>query len=356
MLPPFPKPPATPLRRSRVSIIITNHNYAEFLPHALNSALQQRGAEVEVIVVDDGSTDSSRNVIAGFGDRVRPCLQDNQGQKGAFNTGFAAASGDIVLFLDSDDELAPGTAAAVAAAFATHPEAGRVVFRLAVVDRDGDPTGAVVPSQSVPLADGDARRGAMCFPDDLAWPPTSGNAFAAWMLRRLMPLPVDDDPEGADYLLHAATPLLAPVVALDRVGGHYRLHDRNSHLRARFDVTRSQYLLHRAAETHAAIDRIARELGYGAARPRSVTIAAHRLVSLRIGEPDHPIAHDTRRRALRAGVLAALGRKDVGIKRRMLYVAWLSTVAVGPRPVVRVLAQGTLQPKRKRSLLGRKRR
>src|SRR5438128_2226574 len=135
MLPPFPKPPATPARRrSRVSIIVTNHNYAEFLPHALHSALQQRGPEVEVIVVDDGSTDSSRDVIASFGDRVRPCLQDNQGQKGAFNTGLAAATGDIVMFLDSDDELTPGTAAAVAAAFAAHPEAGRVLFRLAVVD------------------------------------------------------------------------------------------------------------------------------------------------------------------------------------------------------------------------------
>src|SRR2546421_2533865 len=178
MLPPFPKPPATPRHRSRVSIVITNHNYAEFLPQALHSALEQRGPEVEVIVVDDGSTDSSRDVIASFGDRVRPCLQDNQGQKGAFNTGLAAATGDIVMFLDSDDELAPGTAAAVSAAFAAHPEAGRVVFRLAVMDRDGHATGAIVPPPGVPLAQGDVRRGALSFPDDLGWPPTSGNAFA----------------------------------------------------------------------------------------------------------------------------------------------------------------------------------
>ena len=207
-----------------------------------------------------------------------------------------------------------------------------------------------MPPLGMPLADGDVRRAALSFPDDLAWPPTSGNAFAAWVLRRLMPLPVDDDPEGADYLLHAATPLFAPVVALDRVGGHYRLHDRNSHLRARFDVSRSQYLLRRAAETHAAIDRTSRELGYGPARPRSVTIAAHRLLSLRIGGGDHPIAYDTRRRALSAGVVAALGRKDVGIRRRMLYLAWLLTVALAPRAVGRALARAALQPKRTRWL------
>jgi hypothetical protein len=328
----------------RVSIVVTNHNYEEFLENALVSALEQRGPEVEVIVVDDGSTDSSREVIARFADRVRPCFQENQGQTGALNTGFAASTGDVILILDADDELAPGTAAAVAAAFAAHPEAGRVMFRLAVVDRDGRPTGALVPPLGVPLAHGDVRSAVLSFPDDLALPP--GNAFASWLLERLMPLQVREDPTGADLLLHALTPLLAPVVALDQVGGHYRLHDRNSHFRAEFDVVRSQYLLRRATETHAAVEHMARELGYGVARPRSVTIAAHRLVSLRIGDRDHPIPHDNRRRALSAGVQAALGRNDVRFRRRMLYLAWFATVALAPRRVVRALAQAAFGPRR----------
>jgi hypothetical protein len=199
----------------------------------------------------------------------------------------------------------------------------------------------------VPLPDGDVRLAALSFPDDLAW---GGSAFAAWVLRHVLPLPVDDDPEGADYLLHAVTPLLAPVVALDRIGGHYRLHDRNSHLRDGFDVSRSRYLLLRAAETHAAIDRTARELGYGAARPRSVMFAVHRLLSLRLSDGDHPIAQDTRRRALTAGAVSALGRTDVGIRRRMLYLAWLSAVALAPRPLVRALARAGLGPRRARWL------
>jgi glycosyltransferase involved in cell wall biosynthesis len=327
----------------RVSIVVTNYNYAEFLPHALRSAVEQRYAQVEVIVVDDGSTDSSREVIARFADRVRPILQENQGQKGAFNSGFAAATGDVVLFLDADDELARGTTAAVAAAFAAHPEVGRVVFRLDVVDTTGRPTGACVPRLDVPLASGDVRHSALAFPDDLAWPPTTGNAFATWALRRVLPLPVDEDRKGADNLLHALTPLLAPVVALDLVGGSYRLHDRNAYFHARFDVAHSQYLLRRAAETHAAIDRLARELGYGGARPRSVTIAAHRLVSLRIGGRDHPIPGDNRRRALTAGGRAALGRKDVPITSRIVYLVWFVAVAVAPRFVVRPLAQAAFR-------------
>ena len=116
MLPPFPRPPALLPREPLVSIIITNHNYARFLPSALSSALDQRGAEVEVIVVDDGSTDASREILARQGDEVRIVLQEREGQKAAFNAGFAIAKGDIIMFLDADDVLAPGTAAAVATA------------------------------------------------------------------------------------------------------------------------------------------------------------------------------------------------------------------------------------------------
>jgi glycosyltransferase involved in cell wall biosynthesis len=346
MLPAFPQPPAPLGRIPRISIIVTNRNYEDFLAQSLLSALQQRGPEVEVIVVDDGSTDSSREVIAAFADRVQPCFQEHQGQTGALNAGFAASTGDVILFLDADDELAPGTAAAVADAFAAHPGAGRVVFRLEVVDRGGRATGALVPPLGVPLADGDVRAAVLAFPDDLAWPPTSGNAFASWLLKRVMPLPMGADATGADHLLHALTPLFAPVVALDRVGGRYRLHDRNSHFRAQFDVARSRRLLLRSTEAHASLERVARELGYGVARPRSVTIAAHRLVSIRIGDGEHPIPHDSRRRALTAGVQAAVGRRDVGIRRRMLYLAWFWTVAFAPRGVVRALAQAAFRPRR----------
>lgn len=345
-LPPFPQPPPAPAHAWRVSIVVTNHNYAEFLPQALNSALAQRGPEVEVIVVDDGSTDASRDIIARYGDRIRACLQENEGQTAAINAGLAASTGDVILFLDADDELLPGTAAAVAAAFDARPDAGRVIFRLEVVDVAGHPTGALMPPLGVSLADGDVRSAVLSFPDDLAWPPTSGNAFACWLLRRLMPLPVGTESTGADRLLHALTPLLAPVIALDRVGGRYRLHDRNWHFRARFDVLRSRRLLQRSIEVHAAVQSAARELGYGEARPQSVTIASHRLVSLRMGGHGHPIPDDNRRAALAAGLHAALGRTDVGIRRRMLYVAWFWTIALAPSRVVRALAQAAFGPRR----------
>jgi glycosyltransferase involved in cell wall biosynthesis len=90
-----------------VSIIINNYNYGKFLSEAIDSALNQTYSYHEVIVVDDGSTDNSREIIEGYKDKIVPVLKENGGQASAFNTGFAASKGDIICFLDSDDSFLP---------------------------------------------------------------------------------------------------------------------------------------------------------------------------------------------------------------------------------------------------------
>src|SRR6188768_2225570 len=109
----MPQPPL-------VSIVIDNYNYARFLRAAVDSALAQAYPRVEVVVVDDGSTDDSREVIARYGDRISAVFKPNGGQASAFNAGFAASHGDLVLFLDSDDVLLPSAVAAAADVFAGH--------------------------------------------------------------------------------------------------------------------------------------------------------------------------------------------------------------------------------------------
>lgn len=95
-----------------VSIVIPTYNYARYLPATLESVLAQ-GADMalEVIVVDDGSTDDTAKVLDGYRDRVRVVSQPNQGLSAARNRGMAEAGGDLVVFLDSDDMLAPGAVA-----------------------------------------------------------------------------------------------------------------------------------------------------------------------------------------------------------------------------------------------------
>jgi len=90
-----------------VSIIINNYNYDRFLAETIDSALAQTYSNVEVIVVDDGSTDQSRNIISSYGSRIIPVLKTNGGQSSSLNEGFKASKGEIISFLDSDDLFHP---------------------------------------------------------------------------------------------------------------------------------------------------------------------------------------------------------------------------------------------------------
>ncbi len=90
-----------------VSVVIPNYNYARYLPEAIESVLAQTHKNVEVIVVDDGSTDDSKAVLASFGDRIRTIFQKNQGVSAARNRGVAESKGDFVAFLDADDAFLP---------------------------------------------------------------------------------------------------------------------------------------------------------------------------------------------------------------------------------------------------------
>ena len=92
-----------------VSVVIPTHDRASLLARAIDSALAQEdvASEVEVIVVDDGSTDGTREVLEGYGDAIRWARQGNAGPAAARNRGVAMARGDWIAFLDSDDEWVP---------------------------------------------------------------------------------------------------------------------------------------------------------------------------------------------------------------------------------------------------------
>ena len=108
----------------RVSIIINNYNYGRFLGKAIDSALAQTYPNVEIIVVDDGSTDTSRAVIASYGARVLSLLKQNGGQASALNAGFAVSTGEIVCLLDADDLFKPEKVQRVVEVFSENPSFG----------------------------------------------------------------------------------------------------------------------------------------------------------------------------------------------------------------------------------------
>lgn len=110
--------------RPKVSILINNYNYGRFLGEAIDSALAQTYSNVEAVVVDDGSTDNSGEVIAGYGARILTVLKKNGGQASALNMGFAVASGEIVCLLDSDDYFKPEKVQHVVEILTGNPDLG----------------------------------------------------------------------------------------------------------------------------------------------------------------------------------------------------------------------------------------
>ncbi|HON06565.1 MAG TPA: glycosyltransferase family A protein [Verrucomicrobiota bacterium] len=92
---------------SGVSVIIPAYNYSQYLPFAIESAISQTYSPIEIIVVDDGSTDDTKRVVAQYGDKVRYIYQKNSGLSAARNTGIQAASMPFIAFLDADDVWDP---------------------------------------------------------------------------------------------------------------------------------------------------------------------------------------------------------------------------------------------------------
>ena len=107
---------------STASAIITSHNYARYLPEAVESALAQLGGDIEVIVVDDGSTDDTPQVMERFAGSVRYIRQKNQGVSAARNHGISESRGRWIAFLDADDRWKPEKLARQLDALARHPD------------------------------------------------------------------------------------------------------------------------------------------------------------------------------------------------------------------------------------------
>ena len=105
-----------------VSVIMPTYNCARYLPEAIGSVLAQTYRDFEIVVVDDGSTDNTQEVLAGYGDRIRAIRQPNQGRSAARNTGIMAARGEYIAFLDADDLWLPRKLERQMALFGERPE------------------------------------------------------------------------------------------------------------------------------------------------------------------------------------------------------------------------------------------
>ena len=121
-----------------VSVIVPCYEQAPYLEEAIESVLAQTYAQVEVVVVDDGSPDNAARVAARF-PGVRLVRQPNQGLAGARNTGIRESEGELLVFLDADDRLLPRALEAGVAELRNHPEAAFAFGRYRRIGRRRDP-------------------------------------------------------------------------------------------------------------------------------------------------------------------------------------------------------------------------
>lgn len=343
-----------------VDIVVTNHDYARFLPAAIESACAQTHPDVHVVVVDDGSGDGSREVLRGYEDRVEVVLKEQGGQASALNAGLERCRGEVLLVLDADDVLRPQAAERVAAAFAAGAELSKVQFPMAIVDAEGRPTGAVKPGGHLRAPVGDQRRAELAFPFDLPWLPGGGTGFRTEAVRRILPIPAADYPRsGADWYLVHLTALLGEAALLDEVCAEYRVHGGNAYelARDRIDLGHVREAIVFAAATTRSLEALADELGLEHPRPiLSCADLANRLVSLRLEPGRHPVPGERRGALLADAVRATRRRFDVSIAMKVALLAWFTLEAVVPRRLARPLAELFLFPARRSGfnrLLGR---
>ncbi len=209
----------------KISILIANKNYGEFLRDAIDSALAQEYSDVEVVVVDDGSTDHSRQLITDYAEKVTAVLGDFGGQIAATNAGFERCRGDVVVMLDSDDRLR-SDAASLFAQVLSGGEFIKASGYLRVVDGTGEPVGVSIPRRLTPS--GKHRESIIASgPGAYRAAFNSGNAWTRAFLERVLPIPLDSK-LGPDGYLNLICPLFGATATIDDWVADYRIHGRNA--------------------------------------------------------------------------------------------------------------------------------
>ena len=333
-----------------VSIIINNYNYDRFLAEAIDSALNQTYGNTEVIVVDDGSTDNSRQIIAGYGDGIIPILQPNGKQAAAFNSGFARSKGKIVVFLDSDDYLFPEAVAEVVAVW--KPNLSKVHYRLTVVDGVGKSLGYSAPQGSFSLSRGEVWK-TLLEVGGYTSTPTSGNALSRQALENLFPIP-DRYKLTADDYLSFQVPFYGEVEAIERPLGVYRVHDSNQWALATVTGDRFKRFVRHDLENFELITKRAKELGYeipADLEQRSIGRLWSRIISLRLNAKNHPVASDRSLTLIYQGIRSLWKYSDFGILKQVFYSLWFIWVGLMPLPLAKPAISWMYAPQKRPKLI-----
>jgi len=244
-----------------VSIIINNYNYGHFLKEAIDSAINQTHDNIEVIVVDDGSTDNSRDVIKSYGDRVIAVFKENGGQGSAYNAGFFKSHGQLICNLDADDTLLP-TAMARNIPFFENQEIVKVQWPLWIVDSSGIQTKQMTTKSAPP--EGDLKEFVLRDGPFYDFNFHVGSVVKRTFLENIFPMPEPPYRNGGDVYLTTLAPIFGQIRNIMEPLGTYRAHGANNYFGRELDENRIRNYIARFETNCNALQKYAKKLGIDA--------------------------------------------------------------------------------------------
>lgn len=327
-----------------LSVVIPNYNYAKFVGAAIRSALGIRWPKVEVVVVDDGSTDNSLEVIGKFADRITLIEQANAGQMPSCVNGFRRSSGDVVIFLDSDDVLHPDVMTEIAAVWSE--KASKFQFQMRTIDADGNATGSILPQYFVTPTPQEIREWAISagvYPT----PPGSGNAYPREVVDQVFSFKTDFVDRAPDSYLVTAAPALGDVITIPKPLVDYRVHGANhgafleledNRFAREVDVTRRRVGYFREIAASVGVSVAPEVLN------RNMLFLCLRAASYALRPDRHPIAKDSAGRIIADFLRALSYPQGFSYSQRMSLLFWTMAVAAGPRQLSRSLVSWRYAP------------
>lgn len=202
-----------------ISVLINNYNYQIYIEKAVQSVLDQTYQNFEIIIVDDGSTDNSADIIQNFTDtRIKTIIKENGGQGSAFNAGFESSKGEIIAFLDSDDWWKPNKLEEV---LRWHNFL-KGEYSLLQHNVDVWEDGLTYPYKTA-MYSGNCFRHTIKTGQLGLFVGTSGLVFKRNILEKVMPVPTDFR-ISADAYLTRTTFTFGPVYSIPESLGYYRKH------------------------------------------------------------------------------------------------------------------------------------
>jgi Glycosyl transferase family 2 len=331
----------------KASIVIVNYNYARFLPQAIESALRQDHRDTEVIVIDDGSTDDSANVIHSYRSLISSLSRKHIGQLGCYTVGLGVATGDVVLYLDADDFLYPDCLSKVLAKW--RPGCVKAHFYLEVVNEHGNRLDAVVPSGRLGSGGGPLTMmrlfGAYCSP------PASGNVYRRDFLGRVLPSEYDERFRqfdqiqfGGDSVPILTAPFFGDIVDIPKVLGCYRRHaGASGGVTSTFRLESSLQMLEKEHQKE-----LARDSAWRLALRRSEPVpllepsrVKRRFCYLRLSG-DGLDSADSRLNLLLKGMISAICWDGYSFLQKFAIIGWFLAMAIAPFELAKKLIRPAL--------------